>query len=167
MESGKNTIKRIGVRLRPPAVIAVYETPDGSLRKMTAPVRELTKTSSARRAAEHVRDGHSAVFGSATVFQIEKMVRIIQENMKGHALQECLETVEKEFTLSPDEDLNKLDDDVLQRKKELMNASFEEHCIKPGDPRFRYDIEDDFDACCAVETSGWDTEREDEEYEFE
>ncbi|XP_064455044.1 centrosomal protein of 19 kDa-like [Ornithodoros turicata] len=165
MASEEKVIRRIGVKLNPPAIVVVYET-GNSLRKRTIPVREFFKTSNIKRAAENIRDRHSSIFEKAPLVQVEKMLCIIQETMHGHSLEGCLQKVEREFTVCPEEDLNKLDDELLQRKKELMNITFEENCVKPGDPNFKYDIEDDFDMAGPIETSGWDSENQDDDFEF-
>lgn len=154
-------IKKIGVRLNSPAVVIVYQTGNGALHKRTMPVRGLFTDSNVKSAAEALRDRHSAVLGDAPLVQVEKMLRILQENMKGCSLEECLAKVNAEFTVNPDEDLNKLDDERLQIKKDVMNLSFEKSCKKPGDPDFQYDVEEDFDVEAAIETSGWDSDKSD------
>lgn len=159
MTSTGITIKRVGVRLNSPAVVIVYQTDGGTLHKRTMPVRDLFKNSDVRSVAEALRDRHSAVLNDAPLVQVEKMLRILQETMKGHTLEECLAKVNKEFTVNPDEDLNKLDDETLQRKKDMMNLSFEKSRKKPGDPDFQYDVEEIFDVEGAIETSGWDSDK--------
>lgn len=154
-------LKKIGIRFKGPALIVIYETPSGKLHQRTMPVRGLFNDSNVRNVAESLRDRHSAIFGGAPLVQVEKMLRLAQESMKGNALDECLEIVAKEFTLNPEEDLNKVDDETLQRKKDLMNLTFEKHRKKPGDPDFKYDVEEDFDMDGAIETSGWDSEKDD------
>ncbi|CAN7998455.1 centrosomal protein of 19 kDa [Ixodes scapularis] len=160
--STKMVLKKIGIRFKGPALIVIYETPSGKLHQRTMPIRDMSKNSNVRNVAESLRDRHAAIFGSASLVQVEKMLRLAQESMKGKSLDECLEIVAKEFTLNPEEDLNKVDDDTLQRKKDLMNLTFEKNCKKPGDPDFKYDVEEDFDLEGAIETSGWDSEKDDD-----
>ncbi|KAH7964734.1 hypothetical protein HPB49_001042 [Dermacentor silvarum] len=159
MASTEITIKSVGVRLNSPAVIVVYQTGSGTLHKRTMPVRGLFENSDIKSVAEALRDRHSAVLSGAPLIQVEKMLRILQENIKGQSLEECLAKVNEEFTVNPDEDLNKLDDETLQRKKDLMSLSFEKSRKKPGDPDFQYDVEEDFDVEGAIETSGWDSDK--------
>ncbi|KAH7961215.1 centrosomal protein of 19 kDa [Rhipicephalus sanguineus] len=160
MASSEITIKSVGVRLKSPAVVVVYETGSGTLHKRTMPVRGLFENSDVKSVAEALRDRHSAVLSAAPLIQVEKMLRILQENMKGAgSLEECLAKVNEEFTVNPDEDLNKLDDETLRRKKDLMSLSFEKSRKKPGDPDFQYDVEEDFDIVAAIETSGWDSDK--------
>ena len=56
-----------------------------------------------------------------------------------------------------DEDLNKVSDEYLAKKKEEMNLLFETNCLKPGDVGYIYDKEVDFDNEPKME-SGWDSD---------
>ena len=58
--------------------------------------------------------------------------------------------------------LNKLDDDELNKVKQKMDETFEENQIKPGDENWQYDIEVDFDKGVNKIESGWDSEEESE-----
>jgi centrosomal protein CEP19 len=83
--------------------------------------------------------------------------------MKGTELFDAVPIVNKEFTLGSDEDLNKLGDDVLQQKKEIMDQTFNKNRIKPGDPEFVYDKQVDFDTNLNEKVeSGWDAEESDD-----
>lgn len=70
---------------------------------------------------------------------IEKFVRLLQETMKGCDLTEALKAVEHHFSLDLSEDMNKLSDRDLQRRKELMDLNFNRNRVKVGDPNFVYD----------------------------
>lgn len=59
--------------------------------------------------------------------------------MKGKSVQEALEAIKTEFSLNLEEDMNKLSDRELQRRKELMDLNFQKNQIKAGDPDFVYD----------------------------
>ena len=72
-----------------------------------------------------------------TVFNVIK--RVLQETMKGKSVQEALEAIKTEFSLNLEEDMNKLSDRELQRRKELMDLNFQKNQIKAGDPDFVYD----------------------------
>ena len=58
-----------------------------------------------------------------------------------------LEEEEEEYGFDEfeDEDLNKLDDSALNRKKAEMDVEFEKNNIKKGDANFQYDIRKEFD----------------------
>ena len=50
----------------------------------------------------------------------------------------------------------KVDEEVLKRKKAIMEESFRRNCKKIGDPDFQYDVEVDFDTG-AIESADWDS----------
>ena len=58
-----------------------------------------------------------------------------------------LEEEEEEYGFDEfeDEDLNKLDDSALKKKKAEMDVEFEKNNIKKGDANFQYDIRKEFD----------------------
>ena len=62
-------------------------------------------------------------------------------------LDDELEEEEDEYGFDEfeDEDLNKLDDSALKRKKAEMDVEFEKNNIKKGDAKFQYDIRKEFD----------------------
>ena len=66
-------------------------------------------------------------------------------------------------TINPEENLNRVDPETLQRKKLIMDTSFEQKRKKPGDPDFQYNVEVDFETA-VVETSGWDSEESDMDF---
>ena len=80
-------------------------------------------------------------------------------------MDEAVKEVEKEFTISLFEDMNKLSDEQLQRRKELMDINFEKNRIQPGDKDYVYDKQVDFDKVDKVE-SGWDDNEENEDSDF-
>ena len=62
-----------------------------------------------------------------------------------------------------EDDLNKVNDDVLKQKKKEMDKEFEQNQLKPGDEGYEYDKEIDFDADDKV-SCGWDSSNSDVEY---
>ncbi|XP_023332792.1 uncharacterized protein LOC111704703 isoform X2 [Eurytemora carolleeae] len=82
-------------------------------------------------------------------------IRLIQEHMKGNSKEQGLENIRKEFELNPGEDLNKLSDKELRRRKEIMDLSFEKNNIKKGDPGFVYDKKVEFKG--VKEAADWDS----------
>jgi hypothetical protein len=98
-----------------------------------------------------------------STIQVEKMLRLLQEHMKGTVLLEAVQIVNKEFTVGPEEDLNKLGGEVLRTKKEIMDQTFNKSRIKPEDPEFVYDKQIDFDQNENEKVeSGWDAEENDD-----
>ncbi|XP_023217751.1 centrosomal protein of 19 kDa-like [Centruroides vittatus] len=149
-------VKKLGLRLKPPALILIYENGD-KIRQRNMPIRGLFKNSSVQIIARELKTRHDFYLNDVPVYRLEKQLRIIQETMKGKGLDDSIKIVEKEFSIDPEEDLNKLDDDTLERKKDIMETSFKTNQKKPGDPDFTYDVEVDFGDFC-VETSNWDSD---------
>lgn len=77
--------------------------------------------------------------------------------MQGHSLQHSLAS----FQVDPEEDLNKLNDDQLARKKGHMDKLFEQNRRHKDDPNFVYDIEVEFSPSDQGKCS-WDGESDDE-----
>ncbi|KAL1495962.1 hypothetical protein AB1Y20_014603 [Prymnesium parvum] len=63
------------------------------------------------------------------------------------------------LTMPDGEDLNKVDPEVLARKKAAMEVDFERNRLRPGDEGFTYDKRVDFDG--DKESNDWDDELED------
>lgn len=76
--------------------------------------------------------------------------------MKGLSLEQSLAS----FQLDPTQDLNKLDDDELARKKGKMDELFEKNRKKKDDPEFVYDVDVEFSAN-NQEKCSWDEESDD------
>jgi len=76
-----------------------------------------------------------------------------QENIKGHDLEYSLLKVENEYNVNPEEDLNKLDNEELEKKKAIMDIAFNKGRIRPGDSKFEYDKRVEF---ISDKPSDWD-----------
>ena len=87
---------------------------------------------------------------------------ILHDRLNGISLDECVMRNKGLDTIDPEEDLNKLDDVTLKRKKEIMDASFEKNRKKRDDPDFEYDVEVDFEQG-AIESCEWDSDKESDE----
>ncbi|XP_015924512.2 centrosomal protein of 19 kDa [Parasteatoda tepidariorum] len=163
--TASNKIKplKIGVRFKQPAIVLLYQS-GATFRKRIMPIRGLKKNSSVALIASDLKDHHEKYLQNVPDFKVEKMLRLIQNDMKGLDLEESLQELAKEFTIDPDQNLNDVDDFTLRKKKELMDVSFEKNRKKPGDPDFQYDIEVDFSAEAGIESSIWDSEKEDIEF---
>lgn len=72
--------------------------------------------------------------------QLEKLHIILRDHLQGFSLEHSLAS----FNVDPDEDLNKLSDEELARKKGKMDELFERNRRQRDDPDFVYDIEVDF-----------------------
>ncbi|XP_037069153.1 centrosomal protein of 19 kDa-like [Pollicipes pollicipes] len=156
------TVKKLGVRLSPPSLLLVYRPAAAAsdrLRKM--PVKSLTAASSCARVAQELRDRHQPHLDAVPQRKLLKMLRILQEGLSGGPVGEILPRVEAEFRLDPNEDLNKLPTDQLERKKAAMDEHFLRHVVKPGHPDFVYDLRQEFDG--PKQSSGWDEQEEEDD----
>ena len=130
---------RMGVKFNPPTVILLYSQNGRGTRKRSMPLRDFSKTSDCYQHAERLKKRHEIYLKEVATVRIEKFVRLLQETMKGKTISEALDAVKMEFSINFDEDMNKLSDRDLQRRKELMDINFQKNQIKHGDPGFVYD----------------------------
>ncbi|XP_071949572.1 centrosomal protein of 19 kDa-like [Antedon mediterranea] len=156
------TPKKCGVRVEPPMLILKYENSSKKLRERIMPLRNFNKNTNITCFTTELKNNprHKQYLQHVSEFQIEKLLRIIQAVLHGSSLEESLATAKKQYEIDPEEDLNKLDDDDLKKKKTAMNDSYEKNRKKPGDPDFQYDVEVEFPAMenRGIETSAWDSD---------
>lgn len=108
----------------------------------------------AERLKNHPR--HRDYLEGVSQSQLEKLHIILRDHMQGLSLEESLTS----FRLDPDEDLNKLDDEKLARKKGQMDEMFERNRRRKDDPDFVYNVEKDFTKT-TQEKCSWDEESDD------
>ena len=101
---------------------------------------------------------HESYLSPLSTVRIEKFLRLLQETMKGRGVDEALEAIKMDFSINFDEDMNRLDDRQLRRRKELMDVNFHKNQVKVGDPDFEYDKQVDFGSGGEKVESGWDEE---------
>ena len=153
-------IHQCGVKFDPPAIVINYtECETKKHRRRTMPLRDFTKTSNVGKAAEELRTNprHKKYISHITVAQLERLITIIKDKLNGLSLMESVERNNKMDAIDPDEDLNRVDEETLKRKKSVMESTFEKHRVKPTDPDFKYDVEVEFDPSNVIE-SGWDSD---------
>ncbi|XP_045101555.1 centrosomal protein of 19 kDa-like [Portunus trituberculatus] len=151
---------KLGVRTHPPGLTLVYRSAAGKERYRVMPIRFLNKFGSVENVLKEVKDRHQPFLDKVPDVRIEKMLRILQEVERGRNLEEATTMVGLEYSVDPEQDLNKLDDASLDKKKKVMNTSFEKNCVRPGDPDYEYDKQVDFGSGAKVE-AGWDSPDED------
>ena len=101
--------------------------------------RELSRDSDCYSLAQKLKRRHDKALSSVPAVQIEKVLRLVQITMLGRSLEDAKKDVEKEFSINFEEDMNRLSDKDLKRRKELMDLQFEKHRVQVGDPDFIYD----------------------------
>lgn len=94
--------------------------------------------------------------------QLEKLFSFLRGYLWGQSLAETMEQIQRETTIDPEEDLNKLDDKELAKRKSIMDELFEKNQKKKDDPNFVYDLEVEFPQDEQLQSCGWDTESADE-----
>ncbi|CAM4662180.1 hypothetical protein PO909_027750 [Leuciscus waleckii] len=157
--------KQCGVKFVPPSIILVYENKNTSkMRKRIIPVRNFSQYSDCSRAAErmkhHVR--HSVYLESVSLVQLERLHLILRDHLQGLSLEQSL-AAQRGPDLN-DEDLNKLSDEELNRRKAQMDELFERNRRRKEDPDFVYDLEVEFPEVSVRETCSWDGEQSDDEF---
>ncbi|XP_042858988.1 centrosomal protein of 19 kDa-like [Penaeus japonicus] len=159
MESGIEP-KRLGIRAQPPALILIYRNADGRERQRTMPVRFLNKFGPVEKVLKELKERHKEHLEKVPDLRMEKMLRILQESQKGRSVDEAVSNIGRDYDLDPNQDLNKLNDEQLNRKKKIMDSTFQKNQLKPGDQGYEYDKQVDFDNVEKVE-AGWDSSEED------
>ncbi len=132
---------RLGVTFRPARLLLLYRDDEsaGVTRRLRLPLRSLGRTSDCYAVAQELRRRHLRHLGAVPAVRIEKFLRLLQETMGGSGLEEALEAVKKDFALDLNEDMNKLSDRDLSRRKEIMEINFAKNQIRVGDPDFVWD----------------------------
>ncbi|XP_055424573.1 centrosomal protein of 19 kDa isoform X1 [Bubalus kerabau] len=157
--------KKCGIRFQPPAIILIYENEiKGKSRQRIMPVRNFSKYSDCNRAAEQLKNNprHKGYLEQVSLKQLEKLFSFLRGNLWGQSLAETMEQIQRETTIDPEEDLNKLDDKELAKRKSIMDELFEKNQKKKDDPNFVYDIEVEFPQDEQLQSCGWDTESAEE-----
>ncbi|KAF7659110.1 hypothetical protein LDENG_00003240 [Lucifuga dentata] len=151
--------KRCGVQFSPPSIVLVYENKEtNKVRKRIIPVRDFSKYSDYCMAAEKLKNHprHRDYLEGVSLSQLEKLHIILRDHLQGFTLEHSLASCH----LDPNEDLNKLGDEELARKKGQMNELFEKNRRHKDDLDFVYDVEVDFGKISPQKCS-WDDESDD------
>ncbi|XP_055481121.1 centrosomal protein of 19 kDa [Psammomys obesus] len=157
--------KKCGVRFQPPAMILIYENEnEGKSRQRIMPVRNFSKFSDCTRAAEQLKNNprHKTYLEQVSLKQLEKLFAFLRGHLQGQSLAETKEQIQRETTIDPEEDLNKLDDKELAKRKSIMDELFEKNQKRKDDPGFVYDVEVEFPQDEQLLSCSWDAESADE-----
>ena len=134
---------QLGLRFNPPTFLLRYKVTLNAAkvthRVRSMPIRNLSKTTDCYARAADLQKKHEKWLKDVPKVRIEKILRILQETMKGLDLEAALKRIKADFAINFDEDMNKLDDVALGRRKELMDLTFKKKEVKVGDPDFVYD----------------------------
>ncbi|KAM7160536.1 centrosomal protein of 19 kDa isoform 1-T2 [Macrochelys suwanniensis] len=157
--------KKCGIRFQPPSVILIYEDENKDrVRQRIMPIRNFSKFSDCSRAAEQLKSNpqHKAYLQGVSLRQLQKLYSLLRGHLQGQSLAQSLEQIQQEETIDPEEDLNKLDDKELAKRKSIMDELFEKNRKKKDDPDFTYNVEVEFPQDEQLESCGWDAESDSE-----
>ncbi|XP_054645618.1 centrosomal protein of 19 kDa [Dunckerocampus dactyliophorus] len=151
-------VKRCGVCFSPPSIVLIYENKENKVRKRVIPVRHFYRYSNCSLAAESLKNHprHKDYLESVSQIQLERLYVILRDHLQGFTLEHSLASLQ----VDPDEDMNKLGDEELARKKSQMDEVFEKNRTHREDPDFVYDLEVDFSKT-AKEKCSWDEDSDD------
>ncbi|XP_034989351.1 centrosomal protein of 19 kDa [Zootoca vivipara] len=156
--------KKCGIKLNPPSIVLIYEDQlRNNIRKRIMPIRNFSKFSDCSRAAEQLKNNprHKTYLEGVSMEQLQKLHNLLRCQLGGQNMTQSLEQIQREETIDPEEDLNKLDDKELAKRKEIMDALFEKNRKKKDDPDFVYNVEVKFPQE-ELEACEWDDESDDE-----
>ncbi|CAL4227943.1 unnamed protein product, partial [Meganyctiphanes norvegica] len=111
---------KLGIITNPPAVTLVYQTKLGKERQRVMPVRILNKFGPVDNIVKDLQERHTQYLEKVPLLRLEKMLRILQETSKGRNVEEAINNISKDYNIDPNEDLNKVSDEDLAKKKRLM-----------------------------------------------
>lgn len=94
--------------------------------------------------------------------QLQKLYSLLRGHLGGLSLTQSLEQIQLKKAIDPEENLNKLDDNELAKRKEIMDELFEKNRKKKDDPDFVYNVEVDFPQDEELESCGWDADSDGE-----
>lgn len=154
------SVNKIGVSFQGPNLVLVY-TSNGVTRKRNMPIRDLTANSDCSTVANTIKRRHSKYLDSVSDVMIEKCVMLAKENIRGATLKEGLSRVEAYLKIDPEQDLNKLTDSELKKKKLIMDLTFDKNSVGKDHPDFIYDKRVEFNP--NGDKGDWDSENEQED----
>ncbi|NXN94971.1 CEP19 protein, partial [Rhinopomastus cyanomelas] len=159
------TAKKCGVCFQPPSIVLIYkEDSQDKTRQRIMPVRSFAKFSDCSIAAEQLKNNprHKAYLEGVPLHQLVKLYILLKGHLRGESLAESLEKYQQQQTIDPEEDMNKLDDKELAKRKSIMDELFTKNRKTKDDPDFVYDIEVEFPQDEEMESCGWDVKSDEE-----
>ncbi|NWR42462.1 CEP19 protein, partial [Regulus satrapa] len=157
--------QKCGIRFQPPSIVLIYrDNSRNETRRRVMPVRNFSKFSDCSRAAEQLKNNprHKAYLEGVTLRQLRRLCGLLRGHLEGRSLAESLRKIQQEDAIDPEEDMNKLDDKELAKRKSIMDELFEKNRKKKEDPDFVYDVEVDFPRDEQLESCAWDVESDEE-----
>lgn len=153
------TPRKCGVKFDPPALILYYlVNATEKVHRRSMPLRNFTANTSIDETVMGLKSGkHERYLEKVSAEQLRRLLSMIQDKIKK-------ETKTQGDSEGKDpEDLNKLSDNELDKKKAEMDTVFQVNRLKPEDAGFKYEVEVEFDG---KNSSGWDSAEEYSDPEF-
>ncbi|ESO83827.1 hypothetical protein LOTGIDRAFT_146419 [Lottia gigantea] len=164
MEENDFIVKKCGLKFDPVGLVISYvDMHTNKMRRRTMPLRDFDKNSKIDNVVLELQDSkHKRFINLIPRGQLVRLLTIAKDKLTGMSLEASLARNNDLDKIDPEENLNKVDEETLQRKKLRMDALFERNRKKPDDPDFQYDIEVDFDNEAKIESCGWDSDSDGE-----
>ncbi|XP_028394139.1 centrosomal protein of 19 kDa-like [Dendronephthya gigantea] len=146
------TPRQCGVKFEPPSLVLYYVmNATGKVHRRSMPLRNFSEKSNLDEAVTDLKSGkHKRYLEKIPAEQIHRLLSKIQENFPHK------KDKDEVVSNADGEDLNKLNDTELNKKKAEMDQVFEKHRVRPGDEGFQYEVEVDFEN--GKNVSGWDSD---------
>ena len=161
------TPKRCCIKFDPPTLILYYETSKDNVRKRSIPIKDLPLKEGNLILKDLYDSHHKSYLEKFRKEQIIRVMNLLIEKNDGVKISQKENDANLGEINFKEDNLNQLDDDKLNEVKKHMNSSFEQNQVKPGDQKWQYDIEVDFEngedsavaeAVGGIESAGWDEE---------
>eukprot|EP00741_Cyanophora_paradoxa_P016688 tig00020934_g16117.t1 len=167
-------LRRLGIKYNPPQLIVEYFSGgEGKLRQRALRLHHLRADSDAGRVTTKLFKCSKILDQNQVSFdQVKRLVVQLVQHLKAQpsttdsgSSSSSSDTLQRLSTPPADatcEDLNKVSEEELKRRKAEMDREFEKNRKKPGDPDFVYDVQKDFQP---TEENEWDEDMPDPEEE--
>ncbi|ESN92367.1 hypothetical protein HELRODRAFT_89579 [Helobdella robusta] len=153
-------VEKCGIKFSPASIVITYKGVERKerLRIRIVPVRNINSQSTARGIVENLKlsSSYKNLVEKIPIQQLENLIQMLIDSKKNIDKKEIISKARKMMEIDPNEDLNKVDEDVLIMKKALMNETYEKNLIKPGDENFKYDVVLQMESDQKLETHEWD-----------
>lgn len=128
-------ITRLGATFNPPSISIEYQENSKQLKYRQFPV-VFASFSDPNAVYQTLVSDYPEFFNSKTILErkLKKFVQLI-------------------VSKAPSIDITATSREVIDQFKHIMDKEFESHAIKPGDPEYKYDVQEEYNP---VEPSEWD-----------
>ncbi|CAH8840768.1 unnamed protein product [Trichobilharzia szidati] len=151
------TIKRCGISASQKSLVIVYGKGLKTRRRKIHLPMLATSTVMETWTELQADENHNQFISLIPKAQLFRLLSILKDLCNGMNLTEALKRSKEVDSIRGDENLNCVDDDILERKKAVMDELFQQNRVLPTEPDFIYDKEVDFPEG-SIETYSWDSD---------